>query len=125
MRVYVAGPYTQGDVAQNVRRAIEVGNNLLEAGHTPFIPHLTHFWHLLYPQDSMTWITWCLAWLEQCEALIRLPGASHGADTEVSRARQLGIPVFTSVRGFLRWIYDGKPTSKPGILTKEEGEQHV
>jgi hypothetical protein len=35
--------------------------------------------------------------LERCDALLRLPGASRGADMDVARARALGLPVYTSV----------------------------
>ena len=35
--------------------------------------------------------------LERCDALLRLPGASRGADMDVERARALGLPVVTSV----------------------------
>ncbi len=103
MRVYIAGPYTKGDVALNVRRAIEAGNRVAEAGHYPFIPHFSHVWHLLCPHEYRFWMRQDLAWLPLCEALIRLPGESSGADEEVQRADLLGIPVFRSVEEFLAW----------------------
>lgn len=31
MRVYVSGPYTKGDVAQNVKNAIDAGQTLIKA----------------------------------------------------------------------------------------------
>jgi hypothetical protein len=96
MRIYVAGPYTKGDVVINVRNAIMVGNNLRSLGHTPFIPHLTHFWHLVQPHNIDYWYKYDLEWLEQCDALFRLPGESAGADKEVARAGELGLPVYTS-----------------------------
>jgi hypothetical protein len=39
MKVYVAGPYTKGDVAVNTANAIKSGQELLEAGHVPFVPN--------------------------------------------------------------------------------------
>ena len=101
VRVYIAGPYTKGDVAVNVRNAIVAGQEVLEAGHVPFIPHLNHFWHLLLPQEYAVWIRLDLEWLHQCEALIRLPGDSAGADAEYVEACRVGIPVFRSVEAFL------------------------
>lgn len=101
MRVYVAGPYTKGDVAVNVRNAILAGQELIEAGHAPFIPHLSHFQHLLVPGPYEQWIALDLVWLEVCEALIRLPGESDGADAEVRRATMLSLPVYASVEEFL------------------------
>ena len=55
MKIYIAGPYTKGDVAQNVRNAIHAGNLAAHFGHTPFIPHLTHFWHMLCPNEYEFW----------------------------------------------------------------------
>lgn len=51
MRIYIAAPYTNGDVAQNVRKVMEVANKLMDMGHFPFIPHLTHFQHLYFPRS--------------------------------------------------------------------------
>jgi hypothetical protein len=47
-RIYVAGPYTKGDVAVNVRNAFEAANRLADVGFAPFVPHATHFWHMLF-----------------------------------------------------------------------------
>ncbi len=101
MKVYIAGPYTKGDVALNVRTAIEAANRVLRGGHVPFVPHLYHFWHLLCPGPYVQWTALDLAWLEVCDAIIRLPGDSKGADGEVARAIELHIPVFYSVEEFL------------------------
>ena len=35
--------------------------------------------------------------LSRCDAVLRIPGASRGADMDVAHARELGLPVFTSV----------------------------
>ena len=80
MRVYVAGPYTLGDVALNVRAAIDAGNELLHNGHAPFVPHLSHFWHIIHPVEYRVWLAFDIEWLKVCGALIRLPGDSAGAD---------------------------------------------
>jgi hypothetical protein len=96
MRIYVAGPYTKGDVAENVRQAIIIGNNLRSLGHTPFIPHLTHFWHFLVPHEIDYWYRYDMEWLTVCDAVFRIGGESKGADAEVEQARVLGKPVYTS-----------------------------
>ena len=96
LRVYVAGPYTKGDVALNVKAAIEAGNRLLNAGFAPFVPHLTHFWHMLCPQPYETWLDLDNQFILCCEALLRLPGESSGAEKEVALALSLNIPVFYS-----------------------------
>ena len=97
MRVYVAGPYSKGHVNENVRAAVEAGERLLKAGHTPYIPHLNHLWDLLFPAPYEQWMRLDLEWLLQCEVVLRLPGESAGADLEVATADQLGIPVFYNV----------------------------
>ncbi len=97
MRIYVAGPYTKGDVAVNVSEAILAASELLQLGHIPFVPHLCHFWHMLTPQDYEVWTQWDMEWLPFCEAVLRLPGESEGADAEVEWALQHDIKVFYSI----------------------------
>jgi len=97
LKVYIAGAYSKGDVAQNVRQAISAANELAELGLVPFIPHLAHFWHLLWPHKINFWYTYDLEWLRACDILLRLPGESVGADEEVTLARQLGMTVYSSV----------------------------
>jgi len=107
-KVYVAGPYTKGDVAQNIRIAILAADRLSQAGLVPFIPHLTHFWHLLCPHEWEFWMEQSLAWVEVCDCLLRLPGESIGADREIERARQLGLSVYLSIESLID-VAMGKP----------------
>ena len=97
-RVYIAAPYTKGDVAVNVRSAYEAANRLADLGFAPFVPHATHFWHLLFPRPYEFWLALDNEFLPCCAAVLRLPGESNGADKEVALAQRLGLPVFTSVR---------------------------
>lgn len=92
--IYVAGPITKGDQFLNIRNGISIGDTLLKEGFTPFVPHLTALWHMIHPGDYEDWMCWDLAWLDKCDSLLRLPGESTGADREVERAEQRGIPVF-------------------------------
>jgi len=101
LKVYIASPYTKGDVARNVRDAIWAGEYLGRKGHIPFVPHLTHFWHIIYPHDWEEWLKYDFEWLKVCDALIRVGGESNGADWEVDKAHELGIPVYYSIREFL------------------------
>ena len=96
-RVYVAGPYTKGDVAVNVRNAYEAANKLANLGFAPFVPHATHFWHMMFPRPYAFWLDLDNQFLPFCEALLRLPGESSGADKEVELAKRLGIPVFSEI----------------------------
>lgn len=100
-RVYIAGPYTQGDTAINVRTALGAAQELLLAGWAPYVPHLTHFWHLVYPGPYEHWAALGIVWLEVADALVRLPGESPGADREVAFARDHGIPVYDSVAALI------------------------
>lgn len=97
-RIYVAGPYTHGDVAVNVRKAISMAHELARRGFAPYVPHLSHFWHLVYPRPYREWMALDRVWLVQCDAVLRLPGLSPGADEEVAVAAQLGMPVYTALQ---------------------------
>ena len=101
MRVYVAGPYTQGDVGENVHKAIKEAQRLIDNGHVPFVPHLYHLWHLIIPGPYQQWIALDLEWLKACHALVRLPGDSAGGDKEVAFALERGIKVYFGIDDFL------------------------
>jgi hypothetical protein len=100
-KVSVAGPYTQGDVAQNVRRAYEAANQLADLGFAPFVPHGTHFWHMLFPRPYEFWLELDNQFLPCCDAVLRLPGPSNGADNEVKLAQELGKPVFHDMNSLI------------------------
>lgn len=103
MRVYIAGAYTKGDVALNVRDAIRVADRLVEIGHIPYIPHLTHFWHLISPKEYSFWLEYDNNFLEHwTECVLRLDNESTGADKEVTRARRLGIPVYYDINNLAK-----------------------
>jgi hypothetical protein len=95
MKVYISGPYTLGDKSKNIARALFAAEAVVEEGHAPYVPHLSHMWHLLRPHPYEYWMKLDLAWLSQCDCLIRIPGESPGADGEVAKAEELGIPVYT------------------------------
>jgi len=97
-KVYVAGPYTKGDVAVNVRNAITAANELADLGFAPFVPHFTHFWHMLFPRPYEFWLDLDNQFLPCCDAVLRLPGESSGADKEVQLATSLGLPIFHIIK---------------------------
>ena len=101
MKVFIAAPYTEGDVAMNVKRAIDAADMLLDAGYLPFVPHLTHFWHIISPKPYKVWTALDLEFLPLCDAVLRLSGDSDGADDEVALARKLGIPVYYKIMDLL------------------------
>ena len=87
MIVYIAGPYAQPDQAINVRLAIRGAEIVRERGHLPFVPHLSHLWHLCSPHDRDYWLQMGLEWVDVCDVLYRIPGYSPGADAEVEKAQ--------------------------------------
>ena len=97
-RVYVAGPFrgpTAWAIAQNVRRAEEIGHKVADAGCSPLIPHAnTAHFHGLGP-DAF-WLDATLAWLRVSEAVALAPRWSESSGTlaEVAEAHRLGLPVF-------------------------------
>jgi hypothetical protein len=102
--VYVAGPYTQPDPAVNTRTALRAGDRLWDAGAVPIVPHLTHLWHLVEPQPYAHWLALGRELLTRCDALLRLPGASPGADEEVALAKALDIPVLDGMERAQTWL---------------------
>lgn len=104
IHVYVAGPFSKGDVLVNVREAILAGDNLRALGFVPFIPHLNALWHLVCPHEPTYWYEVDLEWLPLCKALLRLPDDSWGADREVELAIKLEIPVFYSIEELVAWF---------------------
>lgn len=91
--VYIAGPYTKGNVNENVRRAILAGERVKQLGFTPFVPHLYHLWDIVSPQPYDYWMQLDFNWLSKCDVLMRIPGESRGADQEVEFAEAHGKPV--------------------------------
>ena len=103
--IYVAGPYSKGNIEENIYRAIETADNLRELGHTPYIPHLTHFWEMVIHHDYEYWMNLDLEWLAICDGVLRLSGDSDGADNEVKFAKSLKIPVYTDISEIKRTSY--------------------
>jgi hypothetical protein len=55
--VYIACPYTLGDVAVNVHNALKVADKIAENDMIPYVPIRTHFWHLVSPHPYEFWTT--------------------------------------------------------------------
>ena len=104
--VYVAGPYTSPDPVQNTHRVIELAGRLVDEGLiTPVVPHLTLLWHLVQPREVEFWYEYDLAILARCDAVLRMPGKSTGADQETNYAAAAGIPVFTDEDALTAWVH--------------------
>lgn len=92
--IYIAGPYSKGDVAVNVRNSMVLQSRLYDWGFHVYNPLLTHFVHLHDPRSYEFWLKEDLVWLAKCDALVRLPGESSGAELEIVEAEKLGIEVY-------------------------------
>ncbi len=102
--VYVAAPYTHPEPVENTHDAIWAAECLQATGLvTAVVPHLSMMWHLLFPHSSDYWYDYDLALLARCDALLRLPGMSVGADREVAFAAERHIPAFYEVEDLYRW----------------------
>ena len=120
LRVFIAGPMTtSGEPGPNTHAACTLAGRLLRAGHHPIIPHLSWFAHAIDPETSVeAWMEWGLREVERADAVIRLRGASCGADAECLRAEELGIPIvrIDSIPDDLRLLRE--------LLEEERGDQH-
>lgn len=101
-RVYVAGPISVGDRQAHVAAAIEAAEALWRAGLVPFVPHLACGWDEVHPHPWDDWMHYDQAWLALCDALVRLPGESRGADAEVAWCHAHCMPVFHGVQAAVR-----------------------
>lgn len=126
-RVYIAGPISNGhaakprDIYANVRRACEYYEALIQHGFTPFCPHLSYFAWLDFKEDVHwpRWIELDLDFIDTCDVLLRIPGASKGADMEVKYAEEKNIPVIytTSIFDSITFLecFLGKPKPRPEL----------
>lgn len=96
--VYVAGPYSIGDLVQNTAEAIRAADVLVNEGFIPYVPHLSMFWHFLCQHPVGFWYRLDIEWLKKCNYLLRIPGESVGADREVDIARACHIPIYYTVK---------------------------
>jgi len=99
VRVYISGPMSLGDRAENVRRGIEAGDFFVDRGVAALVPHFSH-----HPQARPCEpgtphyervVASDLAWVEVADAVLLLEGRSSGAERECAHARRHGVPVFT------------------------------
>jgi hypothetical protein len=98
MMILIAGPYRSGTndepakMAENLARLEAAAWPIFDAGHVPMIGE----W-VMYPTAQRL--------LEHCDAVLRLPGASKGADQDVAIAQKRGLPVFYELEEIPRASY--------------------
>jgi len=95
--IFIAAPYINPDPVANANRVVKVADELIKLGFTPFIPHLAMLWHAISPKPVDFWYEYDLKILKKCDALLRLPGESKGANREVEMAIKWNIPVYFNI----------------------------
>lgn len=94
--IYIASPYTIGDKEENVRVQIDAAHRIMDMGHAPITPLLSHYLEAVRPRPYEDWIKADLPLVERADILLRLPGESKGADMEVEHAKKNKIEVVES-----------------------------
>ena len=91
--IYIASPYTKDDVAANVAVQVDAAHRILDMGHCPVAPLLSHYLYIHRQRPYGDWLQMDLALIPKMDSVLRLPGESAGADTEVDTAREHGVSV--------------------------------
>jgi len=111
MLIMVSGPYTSGTggdptkIAANRERLESFALPIYEKGHLPIIgewlaiPIIRAAGGQGSPDEVFRKYQYPVAHrlLERCDAVLRIPGESKGADLDVERARGLGLRIFTDL----------------------------
>ena len=109
--ILIAGPYRSGTgddpdlMARNLARLEEAAWPIFSAGHIPMIGEWVALPVLrsagatgvLDPLAEQVMYPTAERLLEHCDAVLRLPGESRGADQDVAIARRRGLPVYGHV----------------------------
>lgn len=105
--VYVAGPITT-DPFGCVRQATQVFTALREEHLVPFCPQFSVISEMVKARSYEEWLAFDFEVIENCAAVIRLPGESPGADRECEFAKSIGLPVFHLPRDWRQlrmWVW--------------------
>lgn len=109
--VLIAGPYRSGTdddparMAANLARLEQAAWPIFQRGHVPMIGEWVALPVLssagadgpLHPLAGQVMYPTAERLLAHCDAVLRLPGASRGADQDVAIARERGLPVWSDV----------------------------
>lgn len=117
LMILIAGPYRSGTdddpvkMATNLARLEEAAWPVLAAGHIPMIGEWVALPVLqaagatvLDPLSEQVMYPTAQRLLQRCDAVLRLPGESRGADQDVAIARERGLPVFHRLDELLEYL---------------------
>lgn len=109
IKVYVAGKYSDDTVLKvlnNIRKGINASRMLFTEGFAPFCPWFDFLYGItMSDEESLAlrveqYYEYSLAWLEVADCVFLLPERTEnsvGVQGELTRARELGIPIFTDI----------------------------
>lgn len=99
--IYITHPYSSKDAKErvdNVIDSIEIWNKLVEKGHVPINPLLSHYTNKYFPRKQEFWYLYDLAILKRCDAiLINGMESSRGVRLEFSSAKEWGLQIFMDI----------------------------
>jgi hypothetical protein len=103
--VYLATPITAGNRNKNYYEACEAERILMLKGFAPCNPAHTMVLPFAWQPEftHSMWLDCCFPLIERCDALLRLPGYSVGADAECTHAKNKNIPLFYSIEELTEW----------------------
>lgn len=99
MRLMVCGPYShehEWGRLGNVRKAIDVGIQLQDAGHVVIIPHLSHYMNVIHPRSWDHWMEQTLEMIPALDGIVLMRGweESRGSVQEYRKATALEKQIF-------------------------------
>jgi hypothetical protein len=106
--VFIAGPYrssSEWGVYENIRRAEALALQLWRMGLAVICPHKNTERFGGAGPDKL-WLDGALEMVRRCDAVVCTSDweRSEGALNEVTLAKQIGIPVFTSIAEVEKWL---------------------
>ena len=128
---YIACPLTKGDTTENVARADDAMLALMRAGFAVVNPALSCYagaaeaigelgrydaaivprpgaWNQFQSFTHADWLAMGKVIVSRCDAILRIPGESTGADIETAHAAELGIPVFHTLHELVAHFREGE-----------------
>jgi len=68
-KIYIASPYTQGDISMNVKVQHDAQEELMELGYMSIMPLLSHYQHIVHPRHYEDWFRIDLELIKGVDAL--------------------------------------------------------